>query len=42
MILKVYSEQMYQEGIKFYLSKNGVWLTESVDVKYLERIVIDK
>ena len=37
-ILKVYSGQMYQAGIKFYLSENGVWLTEIVDVKYLEQI----
>ena len=38
IILKVHSRQMYQEGIKFYLSENGVWLTKKVDVKYLEMI----
>jgi len=38
VILKVHSGQMHQEGIKFYLSENGVWLTEKVDVKYLENI----
>lgn len=38
VILKVYSGQMYQDGIKFYLSENGVWLTENVDVKYIEKI----
>lgn len=36
VILKVYSSQMSQDGIKFYLSENGVWLTRKVDVKYLE------
>lgn len=38
MILKVYSGQMYQDGIKFYLSENGVWLVSKVDVKYIEQI----
>lgn len=27
--------KMYQDGYKFYLSKNGVWLTKKVPVKYL-------
>ena len=38
VILKVYSGQMYQDGIKFYLSENGVWLVSKVDVKYIEQI----
>lgn len=38
VILKVHSRQMHQEGIKFYLSENGVWLTKKVDLKYLEKI----
>lgn len=38
VLLKVHSGQMYQEGIKFFLSENDVWLTERVDVKYLEKI----
>ena len=38
IILKVHSGQMCREGIKFYLSENGVWLTKKVDVKYLEQI----
>lgn len=28
---------MYQDGYPFYLSKNGVWLTKEVPVKYLEK-----
>ena len=36
MILKIYSGDMYRDGYKFYLSENGVWLTEKVDVKYFE------
>ncbi len=35
-ILKIHSREMYQAGHKFYLSENGVWLTEKVDVKYFE------
>ena len=38
IILKVHSGQMYQEGSKFYLSENGVWLTKKVEAKYLEKI----
>lgn len=38
VILKVHSGRMSQDRIKFYLSENGVWLTEKVDVKYLEQI----
>ena len=28
---------MYEDGYKFYLSVNGVWLTKEVPVKYLEK-----
>lgn len=38
IVLKVCSGQMSQDGIKFYLSENGVWLTGNVDVKYIEKI----
>jgi putative RNA 2'-phosphotransferase len=34
-VLVIDSEQMYKDGIKFYLSNNGVWLTDYVDVKYI-------
>lgn len=34
-VLEINSEQMYKDGVKFYLSRNGVWLTEFVDVKYI-------
>lgn len=29
------ADEMYKDGYKFYLSKNGVWLTKKVPVKYL-------
>jgi putative RNA 2'-phosphotransferase len=31
----VKSGEMYKDGYKFYLSKNGVWLTKEVPAKYL-------
>ena len=33
----VRSGEMYRDGYKFYLSKNGVWLTKAVPVKYLQK-----
>ena len=38
IILKVNSLLASQEGIEFYLSDNGVWLSDHVPVKYLERL----
>lgn len=34
LILRIDTKQMFDDGIKFYLSENGVWLTEFVDSKY--------
>lgn len=34
-IFSVDAGQMYRDGYKFYLSKNGVWLTKEVPKKYL-------
>ena len=36
-IYRIRSGQMYRDGYLFYKSKNGVWLTKSVPVSYLER-----
>lgn len=33
----VKSGDMYKDGYKFYLSKNGVWLTKEVPIKYLKK-----
>jgi len=27
---------MYADGFKFYLSENGVWLTDHVPLKYIK------
>ncbi|MCX2743768.1 RNA 2'-phosphotransferase [Mangrovivirga sp. M17] len=36
IVLEIQSGKMNAEGIDFYLSENGVWLTENVDVKYIK------
>jgi putative RNA 2'-phosphotransferase len=35
IILEIESKQMHDEGYLFYLSKNGVWLTDHVPAKYI-------
>ena len=35
IVLKIESGKMNADRIKFYLSENKVWLTENVDVKYI-------
>lgn len=37
LILTVLSGQMYEDGIEFYRSENGVWLTNHVDPKYISK-----
>ncbi len=37
VLFKVLASEMQKDGYKFYLSKNGVWLTKEVPVKYLEK-----
>ena len=37
VVFKVKSGEMHRDGFKFYCSVNGVWLTKSVPVEYLER-----
>ena len=36
VIIRVDTEQMYKDGIEFFKSENGVWLTDYVDPKYLK------
>ncbi len=35
LTLTVLAGKMHQDGIEFYLSENGIWLTESVPVQYI-------
>lgn len=37
VIYIVKAKQMYEDGYKFYISANGVWLTKEVPVKYMEK-----
>lgn len=38
VVYKVNAKEMANTGGEFYCSKNGVWLTKSVPVKYLEKV----
>lgn len=38
VVYKIDCQRMYDDGFKFYLSKNGIWLTEIVLPKYLNKI----
>ena len=38
-LYQVKAKQMYDDGYKFYLSVNGVWLTKDVPVKYIEKYI---
>ena len=35
VVLEILSRKMYEDGIEFFLSENGVWLTDSVNIKYI-------
>lgn len=37
VILTIRTGKMFEEGILFYLSANGVWLTDFVDAKYISK-----
>ena len=38
VIYEVKAKEMSNDGFKFFISANGVWLTDHVPVKYLRRI----
>jgi len=35
-IFTIDSKKMYNDGVKFYISRNGVWMTEFIDPKYIK------
>lgn len=35
VVLKVDSQKMFSDGVRFYLSRNGVWLTDYVAKEYI-------
>lgn len=38
IILKIHSRKMHAEGYPFFRSKNGVWLAESVEPRFIEKL----
>ena len=36
VVLRVLTGMMHRDGYSFYLSANGVWLTESVPLRYID------
>lgn len=41
VLLRVDAAKMYEDGYKFYLSKNGVWLTKHVPREYLSATIVE-
>ena len=37
-VFKVLAEQMFDDKFEFFISANGVWLTDNVPTKYLKRL----
>jgi putative RNA 2'-phosphotransferase len=37
IILTIRTKEMFEDGIEFYLSENGVWLTDFVNSKYISK-----
>lgn len=42
VLFRVDALKMYEDGYKFYLSKNGVWLTKCVPTSYLSGVVLEE
>lgn len=38
VVLKIDTKAMHQRGFLFYLSENGIWLTENVPINYLSHL----
>ncbi|MBF0102999.1 MAG: RNA 2'-phosphotransferase [Desulfobacterales bacterium] len=38
VVLQIEAKKMYSDGLKFYESENGVWLTDKVDPNYVSII----
>ena len=39
VVLKIDAQKMHEDGIKFYLSRNNVWLTDYVEAKYIVEVL---
>ena len=38
VVFRICSRRMHEDGVRFYLSENGVWLTKKVPPEYIERL----
>lgn len=36
VVYRIFADRMHEDGYKFFLSANGVWLTKYVPVKYIQ------
>ncbi len=41
VVLVIDAKSMYEDGCTFYLSNNGVWLTDYIDTKYITNILLN-
>jgi putative RNA 2'-phosphotransferase len=37
VVFEVFSTQMYDDNFQFFISDNGIWLTDNVPTKYLKQ-----
>ena len=37
VVLEIDARRMSEDGIRFLVSRNGVWMTEFVDAKYIRK-----
>ena len=42
IVFRINSLKMFNDGYKFYISKNGVWLTKHVPTVYLKEVLKDE
>lgn len=40
IVLFIDAEQMYNNGFQFFLSDNGVWLTDNVPTEYINNFIL--
>jgi putative RNA 2'-phosphotransferase len=38
-VFEVFAENMFRDDYEFYISENGVWLTDHVPPKYLRQLL---
>jgi putative RNA 2'-phosphotransferase len=38
IVLQIRTQRMYQEGFKFFLSENDVWLTDAVPPEFIDKL----